>query len=426
MISLKKKILNKKVDIAIIGLGYVGLELALNIAKKKYNVIGFDKNKKKIDLIKKNQSPINTIKNERIRLLNKRNLHSLKNINLLTKCDVIIICLPTPLKKNLKPDNKYLIECIKTIFPYLRKNQILILESTVHPLATQKIFGNKISKKFDIGKNFFLCFSPERISPGQHEGRHAYLNITKLISGRTKNCVKLINYLYGKIFKKLHECASIEIAEFSKLYENSYRSINIGFANQMKIIADKLNMNIFDIIKASSTKPFGFTKFNPGPGVGGHCIPLDPMFISYAAKKLRINSDFIHLARRVNFEVTNWIIDKIKKNTKKKEKILLLGVAYKKNIDDDRESPAQSIYEKLRKTHRVKFYDPYIKKLKIKKKTYKSLETLNYQNLKNFDSVIITTDHDFFNYQKIFKFSKKIFDTRGVFREKKDLKIISC
>ncbi len=426
MISLKKKILNKKVDIAIIGLGYVGLELALNIAKKKYNVIGFDKNKKKIELIKKNQSPINTIKNERIRLLNKRNLHSLRNINLLTKCDVIIICLPTPLKKNLKPDNKYLIECFKTIFPYLRKNQILILESTVHPLATQKIFGNKISKKFDIGKNFFLCFSPERISPGQHEGRHAYLNITKLISGRTKNCVKLINYLYGKIFKKLHKCASIEIAEFSKLYENSYRSINIGFANQMKIIADKLNMNIFDIIKASSTKPFGFTKFNPGPGVGGHCIPLDPMFISYAAKKLRINSDFIHLARRVNFEVTNWIIDKIKKDTKKKEKILLLGVAYKKNIDDDRESPARIIYKELRKTHIVKFYDPYIKKLKIRKKTYKSLETLNYQKLKNFNSVIITTDHDFFNYKKIFKFSKKIFDTRGVFREKKDLKIISC
>ncbi len=426
MISLKKKILNKRIDIAIIGLGYVGLELALNIAKKKYNVIGFDKNEKKIELIKKNRSPINTIKNERIRLLNKKNLHSLNNIDLLAKCDVIIICLPTPLKKNLKPDNKYLIECLNTIFPYLRKNQILILESTVHPLATQKIFGNKISKKFDIGKNFFLCFSPERISPGQHEGRHAYLNITKLVSGRTKNCLKIINYLYSKIFKKIHECDSIEIAEFTKLYENSYRSINIGFANQMKIIADKLNMNIFDIIKASSTKPFGFTKFHPGPGVGGHCIPLDPMFISYAAKKLRINSDFIHLARRVNFEVTNWVVDKIKKNLKKKDKVLLMGIAYKKNVDDTRESPAVSILSKLSKSCRVNYFDPFVENVKIKNKLFRSIKKLNYQQLGKYNAVLITTNHDNFNYKKILKYSKRIFDTRGVYQNQKNKKIVFC
>lgn len=426
MNQLKTKILKKSANIGIIGLGYVGLELAVSIARKKYNVFGFDKNQKKIQLIKKNISPINTIENKRLISLKKNNLFSLNKINLIRDCDVIIICLPTPLKNNLDPDNRHLQDCINLIFPFLRKNQILILESTVYPSATQKIFGNIISKKFKLGKDFFLCFSPERISPGQHSGRHEYLKITKLISGKTQTCLSLISTFYGKIFNKLHKCKSIEIAEFTKLYENSYRSVNIGFANQMKVIADKLKMNIFDVIEASSTKPFGFTKFNPGPGVGGHCIPVDPLFISFIAKKLKTSAKFILLARKVNIEITNWIINKIKINIKKNKKILILGVSYKKNIDDTRESPAISILEKLKKSYSTSYFDPFVKSIKIKNKTFKSLKKIDYKKLNKYEAVILITEHDFFDYNKILTNSKKIFDTRGVYQGKSDKKIIFC
>ncbi len=426
MNKLKQKILSKKAKVGIIGLGYVGLELAINIAKKKYDVFGFDKNIKKIELIKKNHSPINTIDNKRLKILKKKNLFNLSKIKFIDNCDIIIICLPTPLKNNLSPDNSYLNNCLNTIFPYFKENQILILESTVYPSATKKIFGYKIAKKFKLGKNFFLCFSPERISPGQHSGRHEYLNITKLVSGSTQNCLNLISSFYGKIFKKLHRCRSMEVAEFTKLYENCDWCVIIGFANQMKIIADKLKMNIFEVIEASSTKPFGFTRFDPGPGVGGHCIPVDPLFISHIAKKLNTSSKFISLARQVNIEITKWIIKKIKMNIKKNKKILILGVAYKKNIDDTRESPAISILEKLKKLYPVSYFDPFVKNIKIKNKTVKSLKRIDYKKLNEYEAIILITEHDFFDYDKILTFSKKIFDTRGVYQDKSDNKIIFC
>ena len=218
--------------------------------------------------------------------LKKDQIFNLENISKIKDCDVIIICLPTPLKKNLNPENSYLEKIIKLITKFLRKEQMIIIESSIS-ICHKEIFENKLSKEFNIGKNFYIGFSPERISPGQHE-LTKYSDIVKLVSGRTKKCIKNVELFYKKIFKYVYKCQSIEIAEFTKLYENSYRAVNIGLANQMKRLCDKMNINIFDVIKAAETKPFGFKPFYPGPGVGGHCIPVDPLFLSYTAKNLTL------------------------------------------------------------------------------------------------------------------------------------------
>lgn len=420
-----EKIKNKKSKIGIIGLGYVGLELALSVASKGYKVYGFDKNIDKVKKIRNKKSPISTISSDKIRVLDANKIFDLRKINLINECDIIIICLPTPVKKNLSPDNSFLNNCIKMIQPYLREYQMIILESTVYPFGTKEIIGDRL-KNFKIGKNFFLCFSPERVSPGQNE-LTKYSKITKLISGTTKNCLKGIKTFYEKIFLNVFECKSIETAEFTKLYENSYRAVNIGLANEMKIVCDKLKINIFDVIKAASTKPFGFKPFSPGPGVGGHCIPVDPLFISYVAKKFNSKADYVLLSRKVNIDITKWIINKIKKKIKKKKsKILLLGAAYKKNIDDARESPFILIYKELAKTNSINYFDPYVKKLRIDQKRINSLKKLHYEYLNKFDAVVLVTDHDKFNYGKILKYSKLIFDTRGVFKDQNNSKVVVC
>ena len=423
--SLLNKLKRNNFTTGIVGLGYVGLELMTLISKKNLNLYGFERDIHKINKLKKKVSPISTIANKRLNKLNTNQIFDLKNINKISDCDVIIICLPTPLKKNLNPENSYLEKIIKLITKFLREEQMIIIESTVYPYATKEIFENKLSKKFNIGKNFYLGFSPERVSPGQHE-LTKYSNITKLVSGRTKKCIKNVDLFYKKIFKYVYKCQSIEIAEFTKLYENSYRAVNIGLANQMKRLCDKMNINIFDVIKAAETKPFGFKPFYPGPGVGGHCIPVDPLFLSYTAKKLNTNLDFILLARKVNLDITNWVIDKVKKGLKTKDRILLMGIAYKKNVDDTRHSPVVTMLDKLSKSYNVKYFDPFVENVKIKNKLFRSIKKLNYQELSKYSAVIITTNHDNFNYKKILKYSKKIFDTRGVYQGQKNKKIVFC
>lgn len=413
---MKIKINNKSCVVGIIGLGYVGLELAINIAKAKYSVLGFDKNIKKVEIIRSNKSPIASISNKKINFLKKKNIYALDDINKINLCDIIIITLPTPLSKRKLPDMSFIQKSFDEIFPYLKKNQMIILESTVYPGATKEIFEKKLSKKFNIGKDFYLCFSPERISPGKKLS-YEYNEIPKIVSGFSKNCLNHVNLFYGKIFKKLFKASSLQIAEFTKLYENAFRAVNIGFVNQMKMISHKLNLDITEIIEAASTKPFGFTAFSPGPGVGGHCIPIDPLFISYIAKKNKVKSNFIELARDVNIETSDWIIDKIKKSLKKKDRIILLGVSYKKNIDDYRESPAIRIFEKLNKNYKVEYFDPYVSNIEIKNKAYYSIKDFNYKKLKFFSAVVIVADHDNFKYDKIVKNSKIIYDTRRILKK---------
>ena len=301
--------------IAIIGLGYVGLPFLNLITKKNFECFGYDIDRSKIKLIKKNYSYISDLKNSELKKIKKENLFDMNNLGKISECNYIIFCLPTPLQHlKRKPDIKKIELAFKKIQPYLKKNQTIILESTVFPGATQKIFLPYLRKKFSVGKNFFLGYSSERISPGQIDKKIYKFNLentTKVISGYNLKSLKIINSFYKKVFKSIHKAETIEIAETSKLLENSYRAVNIGLVNELKMVCHKLDININQVIKAASTKPFGFTEFNPGPGVGGHCIPIDPIFLSWIASKNGIDTKFINLARLTNIKVTNWTLNRI-------------------------------------------------------------------------------------------------------------------
>lgn len=423
-----KFINSKKINVGIIGLGYVGLPLAILFAKKGYQVFGFDSNLKRIDQLKKSQSYINRIRNTDIKILKKKGKFY-SDFNKISLCDVILICVPTPLKTNNIPDLSFINKAIFSIKKYLRENQILILESTSYPGTTRELLFNKLSNKFEVGKNFFIGFSSERINPGFNEN---YIDkIPKVVAGYSKNCLNLISKFYSLCFKQVIKSESLEIAEFSKLLENIYRSVNIGFINEMKLVADKMKLDIFEIIKLAKTKPFGFRAFNPGPGVGGHCIPIDPHYLYWKGKKHGIKANFVKLSSDTNKKIIKFITYKVLKflkihNIKKnKAKILILGVAYKPNVDDYRESGSILLIKKLisKNITKIKWSDIYIKKIPpIEGFNYNKRIEINKKNLKSFDLVILMTDHNQYNYNIIYENSKFIIDCRG--RYKIDNKVI--
>ncbi len=429
LIDLILKIKSKKITIGIVGLGYVGLPLALRFAEVGFNVIGYDKDKKKTIKLKKFESYIKSISDKE---LNKKNFLPTSNLKVFSKSDVIIICLPTPLKKNSKvPDMIFLKNFAFSLKSFLRENHIIILESTTYPGTTKEIFLPIIKNSGLIpGKNVFLIYSPEREDPGNKN--HQIKDIPKIVSGYSDNCKRLGSLIYGRVAKKTVEVNSLEHAEMVKLYENIYRSINIGLANEMKIVCDKMNLNIFEIIKAASTKPFGFSPFYPGPGYGGHCIPIDPFYLSWKSKKFGYNPRFIELSGKVNSSMPLYVKKNIKKALnkvkKKTYKILILGIAYKKNVDDLRESPAIQLINILEKekNFQINFYDPFIKKIESRNKEFKGVNYFNlkYNKLKKFDLVTILTDHDKLNYKKILKHSNLIIDCRGRYYNIESKKII--
>ena len=326
--NLINKIKTKKAIIGVIGLGYVGLPLAILFAKKKFKVIGFDIDKNKIKKINKKKSYIEKISSEDISLLTKSNYcsYNFKKINL---CDVLIICVPTPLSKGNKPDLSYIKNTFSSIKHKLNFGQIVILESTSYPGTTEEEIVSKLNKKFEVGRNIFVGFSSERINPGVNENKIQI--IPKVVSGYSKSCLEVTKNIYDKVFNKTVKTKNLKIAEFSKLLENIYRAVNIGFINEMKLVADKMGIDIFEIIKIANTKPYGFRRFHPGPGIGGHCIPIDPHYLYWKAKKFGISANFIKLSAETNTNVINFIqrkIFKIVKNKKiKKPKILILGMA---------------------------------------------------------------------------------------------------
>lgn len=415
---LIEKIKEKKSIVGIIGLGYVGLPLSILVSQKKFNVCGFDIDKKKINLIKKNKSYLSNIKNTSIKELNKNNFKAYSEFKNIKNCDIIIICVPTPLRKNKIPDTSYIEKAFKALLRYLKKDCLIILESTSYPGTTEDLIVKKLKKKFDVGTNIFVGFSPERINPGRNE--NSLGNIPKIVSGKTNNCLFAIKSFYRLIFKKIHSVPNLETAEFTKLLENIYRSVNIGFANEMKFLAQKLNIDILDVINAAKTKPYGFRPFMPGPGIGGHCIPIDPYFLSWRMKKEGVNPDFIELSGLVNEQNQKRIVTKLRNYIKKYnvKKILIVGVAYKKDVDDTRESASIKIIKELKKNKNIEInvYDNcvhfYNKKI-IKNKINKLNFVKNY-----FDCAVVLTDHSNVNYKKIFDISKKIFDTRFVYKKK--------
>ena len=418
--NLENKINKKKVKIGIIGVGYVGLPLAINFVMQNFDVTSLDVDKKRIRKILKGESFINYISNDKIQHCLRKKYKLSNNFSKVKELDVIIICLPTPLKKNKVPDLSYVEKCIKNIYPYLKNGQLISFESTTYPGTTEEKIINKIKTKFKIGKNFFVVYSPEREDPSNKKFQIS--NIPRIVSGHSKNCVEIGSLIYSKIINKIVKVSSIKTAEMAKLLENIYRSVNIALVNEMKIVSKKFDVNIHEVIEAAATKPFGFGKFNPGPGLGGHCIPIDPFYLAWKAKKLGTKSDFIQLSGKVNSYVTSWIIDQIKRKNKinKNTKILLLGVAYKKNIGDIRESPAFKFFEKFYKNASIEYHDPYVKKLKIKignKNLNFYSQKISTKMIKNYDIVILLTDHDHFNYKMIEKNSKILVDTRGKFNK---------
>ena len=328
--------MKKKYSICVIGLGYVGLPLFFIFNEKKFKVIGFDHNKKLINDLKKNKSHIEDISKDDFLLLDKKNILFTSNYKEIAKADVIIICVPTPIHDDKTPDNSYLNSVANILSKIDLKGKIIINESTTYPGATKEIFGTLLLKqKLIIGKNCYLAFSPERVDPGNKKFNTS--NIPKLISGATRQCLNYASSIYDKIFT-IHKVSSMETAEFTKVYENVFRSINISFTNEMKVLSHKMNINIYEVIKAASTKPFGFMPFYPGPGFGGHCIPIDPYLLAWKAKEYNFYTRFIELSGQINESMPNYIVSNLisliveKKFDLKNIKILIIGLSYKKKF----------------------------------------------------------------------------------------------
>ena len=428
---LKDKIIRKKASIAVIGVGYVGLPLCLRFLRNRYKVYGIENDKNKIKNIKKDLSYISNITNKEIQSANAKGFEITNDFKTVKNVDIIIICVPTPLNKNKTPDMSFVRTAVKKIKNYIKKNQLIVLESTIYPGATEEFFLPILhKKKLKPGKDIFLAYSPEREDPGNKNFTIAKGNIPKIISGYSSNCLELAKILYSSI-TKIVKVKSIKTAEFTKLLENVYRSINIGFVNEMKLIANKMNINIYDSIEAAKTKPFGFHAFYPGPGLGGHCIPVDPFILTWKAKKFGLKTRFIELSAKINESMPYYTINVLKKAlsiSKKKinnAKILILGISYKKNSDDIRESPSLRIISILKKFNcKIFFSDPFFEnKLKFKsleKKIPITRIRLNAKNLRKFDASILVTDHDNFNYNLIKKYSKIIIDCRNKFKKEQN------
>lgn len=417
-LSYKKiltKINNKSLKVAVVGLGYVGLPLAKLFAFNGFEVLGFDNDKKKISNIKNGISYINYISNKELKKLSKHNFTVYEDFKKITTVDIIILCLPTPVNKSYNPDISIIISVINKLKKYLINFQTIILESTTFPGTTENIIKNKLISKFDVGSNFYLAYSPEREDP-------ANLNfnlqkIPKIISGVSNQSKIICKKLYEKVGIKCVEVKSPAVAETAKLLENTYRSVNIALVNQLKFFCEKININVFDVINAAKSKPFGFQAFYPGPGYGGHCIPVDPHYLHWIAKKVGVDMSFISLASKINESMPSIIVKKVLQFFKKKKeqlkKILIIGVAYKKNINDTRNSPALKIISLFfRNNTHVDFYDPYVKYINVNNKKMHTI-SLNKEQIILYDAVLIVTDHDKINYKLLVKNSKYIFDARG-------------
>ena len=428
-----KKNSKKSSIIAVIGLGYVGIPLSLNFVKAGFKVIGFDVDKKKIEQIKKKKSYIWSISSKDIKIAISKGFEVTTDFSRISSVDIVIICVPTPLTKYGQPELRYLVQSINSIIPYVKKGQLISIESTTYPGTTEEELIPRLQKKgFIVGKDIYVCYSPEREDPGNES--YSTRTIPKIVGAYTKDCLEVAVSTYSTAIKKVVPVSSIQVAEMTKLHENIYRLINIGLANEMKMICDKMKIDIHEVIRAAKTKPFGFTPYYPGPGVGGHCIPIDPNYLTWKAKQFSIETKFITLAQTINKDMPNWILDKLLEELNLRGKILnnlkvlFIGIAYKKNVDDVRESPAVKLINLFKENKaEVSYHDPFLEYFKFnfsEKNPQKSIE-LKPKNISSYDLVVIATDHDNIDYQLIYDNAKLILDTRGKYSNG-DKKIINA
>ena len=423
MDQLEDKIKSKDAKIGIIGMGYVGIPLGLEFSNKGFTVLGFDKDTKRVDDINAGKQIMKHITKKSMDKFVENKGSATAEFSRIKNMDCLIICVPTPLDKHEQPDMSYVESASLEISKNLQKEQLIVLESTTYPGTTNEIVKPILEKSGLIaGKDFFLAYSPEREDPGNKE--FSVSEIPKVMGGLTENCLRLTSSLYKQIVLETVEVSTMETAEATKLMENIFRSVNIAMVYELKLVLDRMNVNIWEVIDAAKTKPFGFMPFYPGPGMGGHCIPIDPFYLSWKAKEYNTEAKFIELAGEINRKMTENITHRIGKalNDDKKSiresNIMILGVAYKKDIDDIRESPALRIMELLQfKGAKISYHDPYVKEID----SQKSLE-LNTENLKKQDAIVITTDHSNVDYELIGKHARLIIDTRNVMANIKEPK----
>lgn len=427
--DIKEKLLQRKAVIGVIGLGYVGLPIAVELANKGYSVIGIDINEQRVSQLKQGESYIIDVSSEEMGAVIESKLLVSTDFKMVENTDGILICVPTPLNEYKEPDVSYIVNVMDNIIPYISKDILIVLESTTYPGATEELITKRIEKEkgWEKGKDFYVCYSPERVDPGN--ARFYVRNTPKVIGGETENSLELGEILYRSFIDKVKCVSSTKVAEMSKLLENTFRCVNIAMINEMTMMCEKMNIDIWEVIEGAATKPFGFMPFYPGPGIGGHCIPLDPLYLSWQAKKYEYFNRFIELATDINSNMPRYTITQIESllNTRKKcikgSKILLLGIAYKKDIDDLRESPALKIYDLLlSKGALISFYDPYAKQFKRGEEVIYSVE-LTEQLLGEVDLVVILTEHSKIDYSWIHEHAKLIFDTKNAMKDLKSHKL---
>jgi UDP-N-acetyl-D-glucosamine dehydrogenase len=419
------KLRNKEAVIGIAGLGYVGLPLMLRYADVGCKVIGIDIDPEKVDLLNAGKSYIEHIASDSIASACKSGFEATTDVSRAADCDALILCVPTPLTKHREPDISYVTNTMDALKPYLRKGQVISLESTTYPGTTEEeLLPRAEEDGLTVGEDIFLVYSPEREDPGNPTFKTH--TIPKVVGGHTAACLQAGIALYEPAIDQIVPVSSTKTAEMTKLLENIHRAVNIGLVNEMKIVADRMGIDIFEVVDAAKTKPFGFTAYYPGPGLGGHCIPIDPFYLTWKAREYGLNTRFIELSGEVNRGMPEYVISKLMDGLNdagkalKNSRVLLLGIAYKKNVDDMRESPAVEIMELIQaKGAIVAYSDPHVPVFpKMREHSFKlSSESLTAENLSTFDAVLLATDHDRFDYELIKQHAKLIIDSRGKYRE---------
>ena len=419
--KIKERLLNKKSTIGVIGLGYVGLPLAIEFARKGYQTIGFEIDAVKVDLLNRSVNYIQDIDDDLVeQVVNDKIFEATTDFSRIKECDGIFICVPTPFTPNKDPDISFIIRAAEDISANMKQGQIIILKSTTFPGTTEKYVLPILEKSgMKCGGDFYLAFSPERIDPGNKVWKTD--NTPIVVGGVNEDSTELAAIMHGLVVGKIKKVSTPSIAEMEKLLENIFRSVNIALVNELAKLCDRIGINIWEVVDAASTKPFGFMPFYPGPGIGGHCILIDPYYLAWMAREHDFVTNFIQLAAEINedmpFYVESMAIREIAKQdiSLKKAKVLILGMAFKKDVDDLRHSPALKVAELLSKDNigTIDYYDPYIPKIRIHDVEYESLPEISKVNLKDYDLTIITTNHSAFDYEMICKHSKMVVDTRN-------------
>ena len=426
--ELIEKLNRKTAKIGIVGLGYVGLPLMLRYCEVGYKVIGFDIDQSKVDALRAGNSYIEHISSASIKDATRRGFDPTTDFSRALEVDALILCVPTPLNKYREPDLSFVLDTTESLLPYLHQGMVLSLESTTYPGTTDEELKPRIEKRgFKVGTDIFLVFSPEREDPGNPN--FTTRSIPKVCGGCTPACLQAGVALYRQVIDKVVPVSSTQAAELTKLLENIHRSVNIGLVNEMKMVADKMGIDIHEVIRAAATKPFGFVPYYPGPGIGGHCIPIDPFYLTWKAREYGMHTRFIELAGEINSSMPDYVVSKVSLALNQRNKsingssILVLGIAYKKNVDDVRESPSVLLMERLQDLGaKVAYSDPHVPSFpKMRAHSFNlSSVALDSESLRNFDCVLLATDHDKFDYELIHTQSPLVIDCRGKFLEPAD------